>query len=172
MAYDKVVDSAALDAALVGIADAIRGKTGGTGKLTLEQMAAAIAGIQAEAGSGVVESGTFTVDKDSVGVVIPVSKKCSFLVIWYPLTEIPGPFSAYNLICCCAIDGVLAYGLYINYNAQGLAANGKLASAYGQDGATATYAYFYEDSISFCARFSGNSNEKFIAGYEYNWIAW
>lgn len=45
MAYDKVVDSAMLDGALTGIADAIRGKTGGTDKLTLEGMAAAIAGL-------------------------------------------------------------------------------------------------------------------------------
>lgn len=157
---------------MTAIANAVRGKTGGTEPLTLDGMAAAIAGIQTGGGSGVVESGTFTVDKDSIGVVIPVSKKCSFLVIWYPLTEIPGPFSAYNLICCCAIDSVLSYGLYINYNAQGLAANGKLASAYGQEGGMTTYAYFYEDSISFCARFSGSSSEKFIAGYEYNWIAW
>lgn len=50
MAYDKVVDSAVLDTALVGIANAIRGKTGGTEKLTIEQMAAAIAGIQAGGG--------------------------------------------------------------------------------------------------------------------------
>ena len=45
MACDKAVDSAALDGALTGIANAIRYKTGGTGKLTLEGMAAAIAGI-------------------------------------------------------------------------------------------------------------------------------
>lgn len=45
MAYDKVVDSAALDGALTGIADAIRSKTGGTEKLTMEGMAAAIASI-------------------------------------------------------------------------------------------------------------------------------
>ena len=45
MAYDKIVDSAALDEALTDIADAIRGKTGGTDKLTMEGMAAAIAGI-------------------------------------------------------------------------------------------------------------------------------
>lgn len=50
MAYDKVVDSAALDGALTGIADAIRGKTGNTEKLTMEGMAAAIAGIQAGGG--------------------------------------------------------------------------------------------------------------------------
>ena len=47
MAYDKIVDSGALDAALGGIADAIRDKTGGTEPLTLDGMAAAIAGISA-----------------------------------------------------------------------------------------------------------------------------
>lgn len=39
MAYDKVVDSAHLDGALTAIADAIRGKTGGTELLTLADMA-------------------------------------------------------------------------------------------------------------------------------------
>ena len=50
MAYDKVVDSAVLDGALTGIADAIRGKTGNTDKLTLDEMAAAIAGISVGGG--------------------------------------------------------------------------------------------------------------------------
>lgn len=52
MAYDKVVDSGALDTKLTAIANAIRGKTGKTDALTLEQMAAAIAGIQTGGGSG------------------------------------------------------------------------------------------------------------------------
>ena len=47
MAYDKVVDSASLDADLKAIADAIREKTGSTGKITLDQMAAAILSIAA-----------------------------------------------------------------------------------------------------------------------------
>lgn len=51
MAYDKVVDSAALDGALTGIANAIRGKTGSAEKLTLEGMAAAIAGISGGGGA-------------------------------------------------------------------------------------------------------------------------
>lgn len=45
MAYDKVVDSAALDGALTDIADAIREKTGSTEKLTLEGMATAIVNL-------------------------------------------------------------------------------------------------------------------------------
>ena len=42
MAYDKVVDSAALDTQLASIADAIRDNTGGTDALTLEGMAESI----------------------------------------------------------------------------------------------------------------------------------
>lgn len=46
MAYDKVIDSAALDEKLYGIAHAIRSKTGGTEVLTLSQMAEEIAQIE------------------------------------------------------------------------------------------------------------------------------
>ena len=46
MAYDKIVDSTALDAALTDIADAIRTKTGGTNPLTIEQMPSEIEGIE------------------------------------------------------------------------------------------------------------------------------
>ena len=46
MAYDKIVDSTALDTALTDIADAIRTKTGGTDPLTVEQMPSEIEGIE------------------------------------------------------------------------------------------------------------------------------
>lgn len=49
MAYDKIVDSTALDTALTNIADAIRTKTGKTDPLTLEQMPSEIANIEAGA---------------------------------------------------------------------------------------------------------------------------
>lgn len=64
MAYDKAVDSAALDGALTGIADAIRSKTGGTGKLTLEGMAAAIAGISGGGGAGGIYMAQVTPESD------------------------------------------------------------------------------------------------------------
>lgn len=45
MAYDKIVDSTALDTALTDIADAIRAKTGKTDPLTIEQMPEKITAI-------------------------------------------------------------------------------------------------------------------------------
>lgn len=50
MAFDKVVDSQALDGALGAVADAIRGKTGSAAALTLEQMPGAISDIQTGGG--------------------------------------------------------------------------------------------------------------------------
>lgn len=52
MAYDKVVDSAALDTKLTSIADAIRAKTGGSAALTLDEMPNEIASIQTGGGGG------------------------------------------------------------------------------------------------------------------------
>ena len=52
MALDKVVDSAALDAQLTSIADAIRSKGGTTNQLTLAGMVDAINAIQTGGGDG------------------------------------------------------------------------------------------------------------------------
>lgn len=55
MAFDKVVDSQALDGALTAVADAIRNKTGSAETLTLEQMPEAISGIQTGSGTELPE---------------------------------------------------------------------------------------------------------------------
>lgn len=54
MAFDKIVDSTALDTALTDIADAIRTKTGKTAPLTIEQMPSEIESISG--GSSALES--------------------------------------------------------------------------------------------------------------------
>ena len=90
MAIDKAVDSGALDAALVGIADAIRGKTGGTGKLTLEQMAAAITGIVAGGGGDglAYDMGEFVLDADTKylytanGIPHALGAVPEFVLVW------------------------------------------------------------------------------------------
>lgn len=73
MAFDKVVDSTVLDTKLTAIADAIRGKTGGTEGMTLDAMVSAIEGI--EAGGGLPDgipytSGSFTLASTSANVII------------------------------------------------------------------------------------------------------
>ena len=61
----------ALTDKLTAIADAIRGKTGGTQEMTLEQMAQAIAGIEVGGGGGLSEpiTGSFTATKVSYDLI-------------------------------------------------------------------------------------------------------
>lgn len=61
MAYDKIVDSAELDAALTDIADAIRAKTGKTDSLTKEQMPSEIERISG-GGASTAEGVSYTND--------------------------------------------------------------------------------------------------------------
>ena len=60
MAFDKVVDSTALDTALTDIADAIRTKTGKTDPLTIEQMPTEIEGISGGGADHSVEDAIIT----------------------------------------------------------------------------------------------------------------
>lgn len=63
------------------IADAIRGKTGGTDSLTLDQMAAAIAGIET-GGGGSMESGELTTTSANYyRFTIPVSSKKTRILV-------------------------------------------------------------------------------------------
>ena len=55
----------ALTDKLTAIADAVRGKTGGTGEMTLEQIAQAIAGIESGGGGGKTASGVYTPASDA-----------------------------------------------------------------------------------------------------------
>ena len=71
---------------LTAIADAIRSKTGGTGELTLDQMAAVIAGI--EAGGGLAyDMGEFVLDGDTINgetqyVPHKLGEKPEFVLVW------------------------------------------------------------------------------------------
>lgn len=90
MAYDKVVDSAELDADLTAIANAIRSKTGKTEGLTLEQMPGEIEGIETGGGgkeifyalSGVPYTRN-TVLEETVSIVYPARNRPSLTVSQY-----------------------------------------------------------------------------------------
>ena len=74
MAFDKVVDSVALDTQLTSIADAIRAKTGGSDSLVFpDGFLQAIAAIEAGGGSGggqAFQCGT-VVSADGTNLVVP-----------------------------------------------------------------------------------------------------
>ena len=83
MAYDKVVDSAALDTQLTSIADAIRAKTGGSDSLVFpDGFLQAIAAIEAGGGSGGAKIAT--------GTVVPAND--SSITIEHGLGEVPNVF--------------------------------------------------------------------------------
>ena len=73
MAFDKVVDSAALDAQLTSIADAIRSKGGTTGPLTLAGMVDAINAFQTGGGGIQSASGEYSIADDVANLNIDIS---------------------------------------------------------------------------------------------------
>ena len=91
----------ALTDKLTAVADAIRGKTGKTEPLTLDQMAAEIAGIVAGDGGLAYDMGEFVFDTDIVsrsaenGIPHSFGKKPGFILIW---TDDYVDLSADNLI--------------------------------------------------------------------------
>lgn len=71
MAYDKVVDSAALDTQLTSIADAIRAKTGGSDSLVFpDGFSQAIAAIEAGGGGGNFTTGEFTLASSTAKYIL------------------------------------------------------------------------------------------------------
>lgn len=105
MAYDKVVDSAVLDAGLKQIADAIREKGGTSDNLDFPQaMADAIAAIEAGGGSlqatgdfsiiGSI-SGTYTPSLPTYTIVVTVPSGITPKIIFmYPITDVD--YSGYS----------------------------------------------------------------------------
>lgn len=82
MAYDKVVDSAVLDAGLTAIADAIRAKGGTSAQLAFpDAMKAAIEAIEAGGGSFNIVTSTFADATTSLGEVAHgLSQKPTFAI--------------------------------------------------------------------------------------------
>ena len=69
MSYDKLIDSVQLDSDLTAIANAIRGKTGKTAKLGIDEMPAEIASIETGTTPDTVEQATPTISVSSAGLI-------------------------------------------------------------------------------------------------------
>ena len=89
MALDKVVDSAALDAEMTSVANAIRAKTGNTDTLAWpDGFLTAIAGITGGEGAGLAyDMGEFVLDADTQHLVPPsiphnLGEVPEFILVW------------------------------------------------------------------------------------------
>lgn len=171
MAYDKVVDSAALDAGLKQIADAIRGKTGASDSLDFPvQMAEAIAAIQAGGGSGTITTGTITPTEASQTFTIEhgLGKVPSEILVAHSVANnsIPGA----NTLHFAYFNGSYAWYAY------------KVSSVYissasynwEEDGRTSTNAWRVVGLVTDKSFYFGqttSSTTKLNASTTYRWIA-
>ena len=110
------VSKMALIEKLRAIGDAIRAKTGGTDPLTLDGMAAAIAGIQAGGGGADVSEVTLTTSFDTAGAASPILSAMASHD--YTLFIYTGESTAENQIYAAVIDKTVTMsgGHMINYN--------------------------------------------------------
>ena len=124
MAYDKVVDSAALDTQLTSIADAIRAKTGGSDSLVFpDGFLQAIAAIEAGGGSGggqAFQCGT-VVSADGTNLVVPCTLDNILIVRNFPPSS---KYTAYllnaNLLVADGMKFQLATSTVTNITNQGI----------------------------------------------------
>ena len=189
MAYDKVVDSAALDTQLTSIADAIRAKTGGSDSLVFpDGFLQAIAAIEAGGGGGggaKIVTETFTVAEDTSTPFEITHNLGSIPKIAICIREI---LSTSGLMNESYVDGELLFSYAVNGEKKGRAykMSGTSDSA-GSSLAVAQYSnvtnftrtdvsYLNGSSIGGCTETTAmlkpayNSNVIFAAGKPYRWI--
>lgn len=165
----------ALTNKLTAIADAIRGKTGKTAEMTLDQMASEIVGIETGSGGSAVYSGEF----------IPAENLTTISI------DIPGNYTYFVIYATARVTGnsVKATGFLFTDNARPLwyaiASNNTGASL-----GTVIYDFQYSDEtnkifkvnntkitisdnkVDIVTGTSGTNLGYFIGGITYKWLAW
>lgn len=188
MAYDKVVDSAALDTQLTSIADAIRAKTGGSDSLVFpDGFLQAIAAIEAGGGGGgaKIVTETFTVAEDTSTPFEITHNLGSIPKIAICIREI---LSTSGLMSESYVSGELLFSYAVNGEKKGRAYKMSGTSySEGSSIAVAQYSYVTDftrtdesylngSSIGRCTETTAmlkpayNSNTIFAAGKPYRWI--
>ena len=196
MAYDKVVDSAALEAGLTQIADAIREKGGTSGSLSFpEAMAAAIAAIEAGGSGGEYDfsglnnpithalSGTITVASDIRALTIRIDDSLYLprIVVCYAETAVSGASYVNKMLVLGMADdpeteyetgpvgGTCYYGTGTSAYSNFNSANSLYnnSSVYRMMSTDATGWKLYAPQTSS----TSSSAKKFEAGITYRWMA-
>lgn len=126
-----------------------------------------------QGGSGVeMLSGTFMLDVSDAVLEIPVSKKCTNILIFYPNAGDWTLFSAYSNVGAWIKEGLWFLIAYRTYNNSATVGGITLEGDYDYAFHSSTYACFYDSSIKFRGVQSGTGNQKWVAGIEYHWLAW
>lgn len=127
-----------------------------------------------QGGSGVeMLSGTFILDVNRLRIEIPVSKKCTNILIWCPSVDLSdlSPFSPYQNLGMWGKENTLINAIHVNYTGSTITCTCKAVTGEEEVGMQA-YLFFDESSIKFNAYTSGTGSQLWVAGLEYHWQAW
>lgn len=172
MAFDKVVDSAVLDAGLKQIADAIREKGGTSDSLAFPAaMAEAIAAIEAGGGGAEVSYGMMTPASNTTSLTWEhgLSKQPDFVMVWLPTGYSAGSYT--NTLR--AYYKQYGYADSVNEKYEAYVTGSKSAYMYHESklsGNDVTWAITNTSVTAGECYFSYSTIASFIAGKPYCWI--
>ena len=146
----------ALTDKLAAIADAIRGKTGGTDALTLDQMATEIATIETGGGGVTIQSGSFTPAENLLSYTIPIDGTVKNCIVCKGTNALV--YGVRTLIATINLDGN-DYCANVNTPSSGTSAAGNI---------TAKPISFSDGSI----QITSTTSVGYLVTERYNWVAW
>ena len=119
-------------------------------------------------------SGTFILDVNMSEIEIPVSKKCTNILIWCPSVDLSdlSQFSPYQNLGMLGKEDTFINAMYINYTGSTIGCGCKAVTGEEVASARSAYLFFDESCIKFNAFVSGVSYQLWVAGLEYHWQAW
>lgn len=152
----------ALTDKLTAIADAVRAKTGGAERLTLDQIAAAISGIS---GGGTVETGEFIGD-GTYNVYIPLGFEPD--IVYVRLTNDSEIYDSNHIYCVALIRDICYVATHRAANSATVSNGGYGINVTGLYASASVYAE-YADGTLHC--YFSPASRKFYNGAAYTWIA-
>lgn len=156
---------------LTAVADAIRSKTGSTDEMTLDQMAAAISGIETGGGSSAFHSGSFTPAENVLTATVDVGNSFDrfLLVPNAELADLGIGAKTFFLFFC---DRTKAQPYRFIYSGNS-GFTGSSPTTYSTFNFSMGYGpTIGETQITFKNGTSGATLGYFVAGVTYRWIAW
>ena len=162
MALDKVVDSAALDAGMAYIANAIRAKAGTTDKLVWpDGFKAAVEGIQTGSGGISIQSGSFTPAENLSSYTITVDGTVKNFILIKETSQTG--YGIRTIYCIEKFQDTLEANILVASNSSG----SSFTAINFFDSITA-----FADGAVLITLSPTNSGQGYLVQEQYNWIAW